>query len=85
MVLGAALFSLSVAPACSSSRFTRPLPAYAGASATLFDDSVEPSAIGLDFDQSFDPMKDSAFRQRLHEADGVVPFHAGEMLAWKLA
>lgn len=57
---------------CSSSRFTRPLPAYAGASAGLFDDSVEPSAVGLDFDQSYDAMKDKAFRERLHQADGVL-------------
>lgn len=58
--------------ACSASRYTRPLPAYAGATAELFDDSVEPSAIGLDFDQSFDAFKDPAFRRRLREADGVV-------------
>lgn len=57
---------------CATSRFTRPLPAYVGASAALFDDSVEPSAVGLDFDQSYDAMKDSAFRERLHQADGVL-------------
>ncbi len=70
-----ALFAASLlwaVAACSSSRSTRPLPAYAGAPAELFDDSVEPSAIGLDFDQSFDPMKEPAFRQRLREADGAL-------------
>lgn len=63
---------LLILTACSSSRFTRPLPVYAGKPAELFDDSVEPSAIGLDFDQSFDAMKDPEFRQRLHDADGVL-------------
>lgn len=57
---------------CATSRFSRPLPAYANPSASLFDDSVEPSAVGLDFDQSYDAMKDKDFRERLRQADGVV-------------
>lgn len=61
-----------LATGCSSSRFTRPLPAYAGPTANLFDDSVEPSAVGLDFDQSYDAMKDRPFRERLRQADGVL-------------
>lgn len=70
--LAASLVLVCLASACSASRFTRPLPAYAGPTSELFDDSVEPSAIGLDFDQSFDPMHDAPFRRRLHEADGVI-------------
>ncbi len=67
-----ALLATSFLLACSGGRFARPLPDYAGATAELFDDSVEPSAIGLDFDQSFDARKDPAFRRRLREADGVL-------------
>ena len=76
-LVGPALVSVAllvglVGSGCSSSRFTRPLPAYAGPTASLFDDSVEPSAVGLDFDQSYDAMKDKAFRDRLRQADGIL-------------
>lgn len=67
-----ALACLLVVSGCASGRYARPLPAYAGAPATLFDDSVEPAAIGLDFDRSYEPMKDSQFRERLRQADGVL-------------
>lgn len=66
------MIALALLAGCGSTRMSRPLPTYAGAPASLFDDSVEPAAIGLDFDRSYEPMKDPQFRERLHQADGVL-------------
>lgn len=51
---------------------TRPLPTYAGRSAELFDDAIEPAAVGLDFDRSYLPKSDANLRERTQLGDAVL-------------
>ncbi len=46
--------------------------AYSGRQATLFDDSIEPAAVGLDFDKGYSPRADSALRERAQVGDAVL-------------
>lgn len=50
----------------------RPLSAYSGRLADLFDDTVEPAAVGLDLDKGYSPRLDRMLRERSQVADGVV-------------
>ena len=52
----------------------RPLASYSGHFAELFDDAIEPRAVGLglDLDASSTPKGDRYFRQRAQEADVIV-------------
>jgi len=51
---------------------SRPLPAYAGRSAELFDDTIEPAAVGLDFDKGYSPKSDVVLRERSQISDAVL-------------
>src|SRR4051812_33735579 len=51
---------------------TRPLPAYAGASADLFDDTIDPAAVGLDFDKNYQARSDVVLRERTQVSDAVL-------------
>jgi hypothetical protein len=51
---------------------SRPLPAYAGRSVELFDDTIEPAAVGLDFDRGYQPRTDPLFRERAQLSDAVL-------------
>ncbi len=51
---------------------SRPLPTYAGRAAELFDDGIEPAAVGLDFDKSYLPKSDPLLRERTQLGDAVV-------------
>ena len=51
---------------------TRPLPPYAGRAAELFDDTIEPAAVGLDFDKGYSPKQDPMLRERSQTSDAVV-------------
>jgi hypothetical protein len=50
----------------------RPLPAYGGDDASVFDDAVEPAAIDLNFDKGYDPRADRWFKARARGADAVL-------------
>ena len=50
----------------------RPLPAYAGRATELFDDAIEPKAVGLELDQTSTPRGDPLFRERAQVSDVVV-------------
>jgi hypothetical protein len=50
----------------------RPLPGYSGHSADLFDDTIEPAAVGLDFDRGYSPRSDPALRERAQTGDAVI-------------
>ena len=51
----------------------RPLPSYAGHSTELFDDAIEPRAVGLNIDESStDPRTDSLLRERAQLSDAIV-------------
>lgn len=51
---------------------TRPLPPYSGGSVELFDDTVEPAGVGLDFDKTYNPRSDVTLRERTQTADAVL-------------
>jgi hypothetical protein len=51
---------------------TRPLPTYAGHAIELFDDGIEPRAVGLDLEQMSDPRSDALLRERAQLSDGAL-------------
>ena len=51
---------------------SRPLPAYAGRAADLFDDSIDPAAVGMDFDRGYTPKADPMLRERSQVSDAVL-------------
>jgi hypothetical protein len=51
---------------------SRPLAPYGGRSAELFDDRIEPAAVGLDLDHDFAPRTDRALRERAQVGDAVL-------------
>src|SRR5687768_15638787 len=61
---------------CGSSRDpnapSRPLPAWAGHQVEVFDDTIEPAAVGLDLDKGYSPCGDPMLRERAQLADGVL-------------
>ena len=46
--------------------------AYAGRQAQLFDDTIEPAAVGLDLDGSFHPRTNAKLRERAQSSDAVL-------------
>ena len=73
-VLGAAL-SLNLlgcpAPAPGTAQPGN-LPAYSGHATDLFDDVIEPAAVGLELDQGSPPGADATLRERTQVADSVL-------------
>ncbi len=59
-------------PATGPGAKSRPLPAYAGRAADLFDDSIDPAAVGMDFDKGYTPKADPMLRERAQVSDAVV-------------
>lgn len=61
---------------CGSSRDPnapgRPVPAWAGHQVEVFDDTIEPAAVGLDLDKGYSPRGDPMLRERAQLADGVL-------------
>lgn len=51
---------------------SRPLPAYEGRSVDLFDDAIDPRAVGLNLDDARTPQSDPIVRERTQVADAVV-------------
>ncbi|WP_394838317.1 hypothetical protein LVJ94_15550 [Pendulispora rubella] len=61
--------------ASSANKTARPLPAYSGHATELFDDDIEPRAVGIDLSLSqaqANPRSDSALRERAQVGDAVV-------------
>lgn len=71
LVVGTASI-LGCAPATGASVKSRPLPAYAGRAADLFDDSIDPAAVGMDFDKGYTPKADPLLRERAQVSDAVL-------------
>lgn len=67
-VAGTALAACGHAAGASA----RPLPTWAGHEAEVFDDSIEPAALGIDFDRGYSARSDAALRERAQTADAVV-------------
>jgi hypothetical protein len=51
---------------------TRPLPPWEGHQAELFDDAIDPRAVGLNLDEGRTPQTDAAVRERTQVGDAVV-------------
>lgn len=51
---------------------SRPLPAWEGHQAELFDDVIDPRAVGLNLDEGRTPQTDAAVRERTQVGDAVV-------------
>ncbi len=50
----------------------RPLPTYIGHEAELFDDGIEPRAVGLELETPDHPLHNPKFKERVDTADAVV-------------
>jgi hypothetical protein len=50
----------------------RPLPPYIGHATELFDDGIEPTAVGFPMDASGNPVGDTRVRERTQTGDAVV-------------
>jgi hypothetical protein len=78
MVASRLLISLCVAAPLSgcgggaSANGGRALPPYAGHAADLFDDGIEPLAIGYELDRGTPPKADNLLRERTQVGDGVL-------------
>ncbi len=72
VVLGAVLGAGCGDSGKGASDPSRPLAAYGGRQADLFDDSIEPAAVGLDFDKGYSPRGDKALRERAQVGDAVL-------------
>ena len=51
---------------------SRAVTAYSGRQADLFDDTIEPAAVGLDFDRGYSPRLDKVLRERAQVGDAVL-------------
>lgn len=64
---------LGTISSCTSARSPEaPLPRYEGRDTELFNDSIEPAAVGLDLDQSYAPGRAPLFLERTQTADAVA-------------
>jgi hypothetical protein len=73
--------SVSCDPLPPAARPARPLPTYAGHAAELFDDSIEPAAVGLSLEGRVDPHVDRGLRERTQVGDAVVRVRATTVTA----
>jgi hypothetical protein len=81
-----AALSLVALVACggrSSAPAARPIAAYSGRAAELFDDTIEPAAVGLDFDRGYSPRSDPLLRERAQTADASVRVRVATVTAKK--
>jgi hypothetical protein len=67
-----ALGSGGCTPATGPGAKNRPLPAYAGRAADLFDDSIDPAGVGMDFDKGYTAKADPLLRERAQVSDAVI-------------
>ena len=71
--LGAATASLALACGGSGSNAPgRPLPTWEGHQSELFDDAIDPRAVGLNLEEARTPQSDTAVRERTQVGDAVV-------------
>ena len=61
----------------------RPVTPYAGRQADLFDDTIEPAAVGLDFDKGYAPRLDKVLRERAQVGDAVLRVRVATVTAKK--
>jgi hypothetical protein len=78
--VGLALAGCGGSSAESSNRTVAP---YAGRSADLFDDTIEPAAVGLDFEKGYAPRVDKTLRERAQTSDAVIRVRVATVTAKK--
>lgn len=61
----------------------RPVLPYSGRQADLFDDAIEPAAVGLDFDKGYAPRVDKTLRERAQVGDAVLRVRVATVTAKK--
>jgi len=66
----AALLAAACGPGANAAN--RPLPTYAGHATELFDDALEPMAVGLDLEQTSSPRSDPLLRERTQVGDATL-------------
>lgn len=71
-MFSAAMFSAGCGGAAQDVGGGRAVSAYSGHQADLFDDTIEPAAVGLDFDKGYTPRLDRTLRERAQVGDAVV-------------
>ncbi|MBX3188358.1 MAG: cobalamin ABC transporter substrate-binding protein [Labilithrix sp.] len=64
--------NLGCDPARDPNAPSRPLPSYAGRASELFDDTIEPAGVGLDFDKGYTPRADPVLRERAQVSDAIL-------------
>jgi hypothetical protein len=71
--------------ACGNSRDandpSRVVTTYSGHLADLFDDGIEPAAVGLDLDKGYSPRLDKMLRERAQTGDAVVRVRVSTLTA----
>jgi hypothetical protein len=74
--LGTLLLALALASGCGTGSGaqspSRPLPSYAGHASELYDDTIEPAAVGLDFQKGYVAKGDPLLRERAQVSDAVL-------------
>jgi hypothetical protein len=71
-VLGLVAATSACGPGTGPNAPSRPLPTYAGRASTLFDDALDPAAVGMDFDKGYSPKIDPLLRERAQVGDAVL-------------
>jgi hypothetical protein len=71
-MLVAALSSLGCGGGRDPNDPSRAVSGYSGHLVTLFDDGIEPAAVGLDLDKGYSPRLDRLLRERAQVGDAVV-------------
>jgi hypothetical protein len=62
---------------------SRAVAPYSGRQADLFDDTIEPAAVGLDFDKGYAPRVDKVLRERTQVGDAVLRVRVATVTAKK--
>jgi hypothetical protein len=79
LLLTASSALISGCAAAGGSVEGRPLPSYAGHAAELFDDAIEPRAVGLELEQGSDPRTDALLRERTQVGDAAMRVRIGTL------
>src|SRR5258706_2573843 len=72
LCIGSAILSSGCGGAGAQSSASRALSPYAGHATELFDDAIEPRAVGMDLEQTSTPKGDPRFRERAQVSDIIV-------------
>lgn len=72
VLLAVGFAGLGCSPAVGGQEAERPVVPYSGPQAKLFDDALDPAAVGLDYDKGYSPRADKSLRERSQTGDAVI-------------